>query len=79
MKTLTYILTYIAFLAIGTGIIFKIQHWPGADIQVTSGYILSFIAGVFLLIHKVRSNKKTAPQKADSIQSKDSIENILDA
>jgi len=40
MKKLMFILAYVAIVLCGTGILFKIQHWPGANMMTTLGILL---------------------------------------
>lgn len=40
MKKTMYILGYIAAILMTTGLLFKIQHWPGAAVMLTLGIAL---------------------------------------
>jgi len=74
MRTFTYILCYIAFFVFSSAILFKILHWPGSSSALVFGYIMSIIAGAFLLKHKLKENKEEKTPV-----SKNNAESILDA
>lgn len=77
MRILVYILSFLAFMILANGIMFKVQRWPGADVAITNGYILSAIAGLFMMIYKIKENKKETSRESTAQQS--SNNNILDA
>jgi len=54
MKRLLTILTYLALIAVLTGSIFKINHWPGAGKIFVSGQMLFFILGCIWLFYRKR-------------------------
>lgn len=76
MRTTTYVLTYFAFLVLSTGILFKIQHWPGSSVMLLSGHFFAIIAGAFMLAHKLRDRKNS--EDASPISAGSGSTEILD-
>ena len=56
MKRLTYISGFIFSAAFTFGLLFKLLHWPGADLQLLIGtFGLSFIFVPLVLINKYKA------------------------
>ena len=55
-----HILAIIGGVALMFGILFKIQHWPGASILLTSGWgiLLIIFLPIWLIIYTIKSNNK---------------------
>lgn len=73
MRITAYILSFIAFMFLAMGIIFKVQHWPGSSLALNAGYLLSAFAGLFILLHKRKERIHPTVEKRPSNDS------ILDA
>lgn len=58
MKKTVFILGYISLVVISTGFLFKLQHWPGANVMTATGILfLNFIYLPLLFIDKYRTSK----------------------
>jgi hypothetical protein len=57
MRLFTYIISYLAFFLFTIAILFKIMHWPGASVMLVFAYPIILLAGLFMLIHKYKSDK----------------------
>ncbi len=40
MKRAVYLIGFLACFTLSTGLIFKMMHWPGANIMTVSGFIV---------------------------------------
>lgn len=59
MKKTMFILGYVALFLSTTGLLFKIQHWPGASIMLTLGIVLlnfGFLPMYFMARYKKAVN-----------------------
>lgn len=54
MKQLLTFLTYLALVAVITGSVFKMNHWPGAGKILVGGQMLFFILGLIWIFYKKR-------------------------
>jgi hypothetical protein len=73
MRLSVYIFSFLAFSLIALGILFKIQHWPGASALQVGVYLWAGIAGLLMLIYKIRQNKKEEVEEEKSSKRNDSI------
>jgi hypothetical protein len=73
MRLAVYIISFLAFLLMAFGILFKIQHWPGGQVLQIGGYLWAGIAGLLMLIYKIRQNKKEEVQEEKPNKRNDSI------
>lgn len=44
MKRTVYLFAFITCFILSTGIMFKMMHWPGANILIMSGFLLLNLA-----------------------------------
>lgn len=52
------ILFFASFLLIGIGMVFKLEHWPHADITFGAGMIVQMFSILWLIVVIIRSGKK---------------------
>lgn len=63
MKKRTMITGYAAALMVLAGLVFKLQHWPGASILIVSGSaIFSFGYGILLFLEKRKATEESLPK-----------------
>lgn len=80
MRLAAYIISFIAFVALALGIVYKVQRWNNAESILLGGYLWSLLAGLFILIHKLREKKKGGMNQEDQVELKTKTNNtILDA
>lgn len=61
-------------------ILYNILNWQNAKIVMLSGYLLTGLATVFILIHKLQEKKRLkSVEQETSYSSKKTKYNILDA
>jgi hypothetical protein len=54
MKRIMYGSGFLAAFGISTGLMFKIMHWPGAQVTLLAGFIALIVSVVVLLINALR-------------------------
>tara|TARA_B100000767_G_C19648711_1_gene485740 strand:- start:432 stop:671 length:240 start_codon:yes stop_codon:yes gene_type:complete len=79
MRIAAHIFAMMTFVMLVFGIMFKVQHWPGAQIMMVFGYMLTIPTGIFILIHKLIENKKKSSDSPKEGKEGVSNESILDA
>lgn len=59
-KLFLHIIAIVGGVALMFGILFKIQHWPGASILLTSGWVILLLIflPIWLIIHAINSSNK---------------------
>ena len=63
MKALLISLIIVSFIVITCGALFKIQHWPGANLVMITGMLLEPLSVILLVLYLTK--KKQAPQPND--------------
>ena len=79
MRIVAHIFAMMTFAVLAVGIMFKVQHWPGAQIMMVFGYMLTIPTGIFILIHKLIEKKKKKGDTSKEEKQGVANESILDA
>ena len=57
MKRIIYCLSFLTAFFISTGILFKMMHWPGNPIVLSTGFILLTFTAINLLFNSLKHRK----------------------
>lgn len=59
MKNVFYLIGYVSIACLTLGLVFKLQHWPGAGILLISGgFFLNIVFLPMLLARKMKHSDK---------------------